>query len=262
MAVPIPGDFDVRQEELDANETFIRDVLGLRIENWARFRYTIHLGLEADHLHSAQPIDECVKEAYRELGKSHYTVVCALGHTCIAMHRVEEALSKHPPLFIDKSMKDFYYHAGRALDNLARLVYIVVAPDCAKARDKYGRLVRHWVDWGSLPRHITDARYACGPEIDEIRNMRNILTHSWDCPTARHGEFGPLWPLAVRTERDYLWFYDEREKMYERYDKWMPITQMIRMDLKALETFLDSIFAMLVEDIVLFEQHNNVEIRV
>jgi hypothetical protein len=51
MVLRIPSDFDVHSEQLDDSEKFIRDVLGLDIENWARFRYTIHVGNLADNLH-------------------------------------------------------------------------------------------------------------------------------------------------------------------------------------------------------------------
>lgn len=78
MVLQLPTNFDVSTQELDVNETFIRDELKLRIENWAQFRYLIHVGNDANNLYSPQPISKEKKEAYRELGKPHYEVIVSL----------------------------------------------------------------------------------------------------------------------------------------------------------------------------------------
>ena len=260
MAIPIPDDFDVMRQNLDANETYVRDVLRVNIENWARFRHTIDLGLHAENLHSDEPIAEDVKEAYRELGKSHYAVVCALGHTRIGLKRVGQAFHELSPLYWDKSLKDFYYHTGRILDNLARLIYILNASDSASATNRRG-YIRHWIDWGQLERHVVLDRYDGGEQLREIHNMRNVLTHSWDCPTVVGEDRVPRWPVTVRTERDHLWFYDEREQMIERYQEWVPIFPMVFEDFQFLERFQNDVFGGLVVDVGRFEENYGVEIR-
>jgi hypothetical protein len=144
MALPIPDDFDVQTQILDSNETFIRDELKLDIENWARFRYAIHVGNEADNLHSIHPIGKDVKEAYRELAKSHYETVNSLGYARLALGDASQSHQINLLPFC-KSLKDFYFHVGCLLDNLARLIYIVNDPGSASETNSKGRLVRHWV---------------------------------------------------------------------------------------------------------------------
>jgi hypothetical protein len=46
MAVAIPEDFDYLKESLDYNEVIIRDILRLKVENWAKFRHAIGVGTE------------------------------------------------------------------------------------------------------------------------------------------------------------------------------------------------------------------------
>jgi hypothetical protein len=59
VAAPIAHVLDVKQQRLDANETYIRDVHKVNIENRARFRHTIGLDLHAENLQSAiASIDE------------------------------------------------------------------------------------------------------------------------------------------------------------------------------------------------------------
>ncbi|MBU0519685.1 hypothetical protein KJ564_12215, partial [bacterium] len=83
MARKIPDDFDVSKEKLVTFETIIRDDLKLNIENWAKFRYTINVGTMAKNLKGRGYIKVGVKDAYRELGKSHYEVVTSLGYAAL-----------------------------------------------------------------------------------------------------------------------------------------------------------------------------------
>lgn len=259
MALEIPDNFDVYAEKLDVNETFIRDTLNLQIENWARFRYTIHVGNEASNLHSANPIPNEVKAAYRELAKSHYEVVTSLGCAAVSLEMVTQSLGIHPIVF-KKSVKDFYFHTGCLLDNLARLIYIINDPKSATETNRRGFLVRHWVDWGSLRDYAGYARLKRSRHLREIINIRNNLTHSWSCPVV-FGNNIPHWPLAIRRKRNHPWLYDERDILRQRYRRWLPLLPMLNSDLEFVEQFQDTVFGKLVRDVKRFEQTHGVEIR-
>lgn len=263
MALKIPTDFDVFAEQLDDSERFIRDSLRLDIENWARFRYTINVGNRAENLRSNTSIADEVKESYRELAKSHYEVVTSLGAARIALDQAVQVHGHHLLLF-GKALKDFYFHIGCLLDNLARLVFIINDPDSAAKTYSGGRrrglLVRHWIGWGSLPDYPGYTRLKRSKQLGEIRNIRNNITHSWSCPiTIDSGVF--FWPLAARKGRDHLWFYDERPVMRRRYRRWLPLLQMMKEDLSFVEALQNNVFSKLVRDVVIFEHNHGVEIQ-
>jgi hypothetical protein len=258
MALQVPDDFDVHTEKLDVNETFVRDTLNLQIENWARFRYTIHVGNAASNLHSINPISDEVKAAYRELAKSHYEVVTSLGCAAVSLEMVAQSLGIHPILF-KKSVKDFYFHTGCLLDNLARLIYIINDPNSTTKTNR-GRLVRHWVDWGSLRDYAGYARLKHSTHLRQIINIRNNLTHSWSCPVVFINNT-PHWPLAIRRKRNHPWLYDERDILRQRYRHWLPLLPMLTSDLKFVEGFQNTVFGKLVRDVKNFERNYGVEIR-
>jgi len=263
MALKIPINFSVHTQELDTNETLIRDTLKLKIENWARFRYTINIGNDASNLHSKSSIAEEVKEAYRELAKSHYEVVTSLGRAKLSL----EMASSYPVihfLLFTKSVKDFYFHVGCLLDNLARLIYIINDPNSATATQRRRGslvLVRHWIDWGSLGDYPRYARLKLSIRLREIINIRNSLTHSWSCPIAFDKKGIPGWPLAARTKRDHPWPYDERETMLRRYRRWLPLLPMMESDFQFVEGFQNTVFGKLVRDVRKSEGNYGVEIR-
>lgn len=260
MALKIPINFDVRTQHLDPNETFIRDNLNLEIENWARFRYTINIGNDASNLHSRSSIAEEVKEAYRELAKSHYEVVTSLGCTKLSLAIAYQTLAIHPLPF-KKSVKDFYFHAGCLLDNLARLIYIINDPNSATERYSKGLLVRHWIGWGGLRDYPRYTRLKRSRRLGGIINIRNNLTHSWSCPIVADANGIPYWPLAARTKRDHLWPYDERQTMFRQYRRWLPLLPMMESDFEFVESFQNTVFGKLVRDVRKFERNYGVKIR-
>ncbi len=265
MALKIPASFDFRAEQLNPNETAIRDDLGLNVENWVRFRYTIHIGNDASCLYSTTGlIDPNVKQAYIELAKSHYEVVTSLGCTKLSFDEVENSL-RVAPLAFKKSVKDFYFHAGCLLDNLARLIYIVNDPSSAREtlrRRNRQRLMRHWVDWGSLRLYPGYARLKQSVRLREMVNIRNNLTHSWTTPIALHPDTGtPYWPLAARRKRDLYWPYEEGKMMRTRYRTWIELIPMMRDDLAFLEKLQNRVFGKLVRDIRKFERNYGVTIQ-
>jgi hypothetical protein len=259
MALQIPDNFDVYTEKLDVNETFIRDALSVQIENWARFRYTIHVGNDADNLHSQGPVSEEVKAAYRELAKSHYEVITSLGCAAVSLEMVVESLEIHPILF-KKSVKDFYFHTGCLLDNLARLIYIVNDPHSATETNRRHHLLRHWVDWGSLRDYAGYARLKRSKHLREVINIRNNLTHSWSCPVVFINNI-PHWPLAIRRKRNHPWLYDERDTLRRRYRSWLPLLPMLKGDLEFVERFQHIVFGKLVRDVRKFDRNHSVQIR-
>jgi hypothetical protein len=260
MAIAIPADFDFRTIPLDVNEQYIRDTLGLDIEYWAKFRHVINIGVDATNLHSLgeSPITDNVKSAYRELGKSHYEVITSLGCTALSLQAARNADNL---LMFQKSCKDFYFHAGCVLDNLARLIYILNDSNSAnEIKDKSKIFKRHWVGWGNLKNYPGHTRVKHDTQLEGIKNIRNCLTHSWKIPFwIENQEY--YWPKAVRLgEKNFLWPYDEIEFSL-KYKEWVPVVNMMDSDMDILVEFQDDIFEQLIKDIELFERTNSVEIR-
>ncbi len=265
MAIKIPAEFDVTMIDLDPIETRIRDSLRLDITNWAKFRHTINIGANAGVLSSPIPIPNQVKQAYLEMGKSHYEVITSLG--CVQLS-LDIARQAHPEdyLLFKKSYKDFYFHNGCLLDNLARLIYIVVDPQSATATFargwRAGMFKRHWIDWGQLGSYTGYQRLKRSKQLKEIINIRNGFTHGWMCPFYRDRRTGVLsWPLAIRTRRDFYWPHGEPASMRRVYRRKMPILDMMRDDVSFIERFQAIAFEKLVRGVELFERNNNVLIN-
>jgi hypothetical protein len=266
MVLKLPPTFDVFAEALDPFEKIIRDQLAVKIVNWAKFRYTINVGNSAVNLRSvAESISPQVEESYRELAKSHYEVVTSLGSVRLSLQAAAQAAHSHPLLF-KKSFKDFYFHIGCVLDNLARLIYLVNDPQSASATYAKGalkgKLVRHWIDWGRLPAYPGYTRLKRSIILREIINIRNAFTHGWSCPIFQDKNSGILcWPIAIRTQRDFYWPFDEISTLKRKYRKAMPILQMMEQDFDFIERFQDRAFARLVKDVGRFEKNYSVTIH-
>lgn len=256
--VKIPPHFNVFNEALDDNERFIRDQLKLDITNWAKFRYTIGVGNDAKRLVSKFAVPAEVKEAYRELAKSHYEVITSLGAARLAYDAW--ATQGHAlPLLFKKSTKDFYFHLGCLLDNFARLIYILNAPNGATEK-KGENFRRHWIDWGSLRSYPKHQRLRKSRNLKGIINIRNGFTHGWTPPTDMDGST-ILWPLAIRTKRDFYWPYDEIKDLRREYRRWIPVAQMMQEDMDFKVQFQNKVFAKLVKDVRLFERQYRVLIK-
>jgi hypothetical protein len=276
MVIEIPQDFDIHNERLDPFEMYICDDLKVNILSWAKFRHTIHAGTHATHLASTDgsEIRREVKEAYRELGKSHYTVVRSLGWAKASLLYADGTLVDHW-FFREKGMRDFYLYLGRMLDNLARLIYIITADlkSLTKTIQSSGetKLYRHRILWGNLVgmkerKALANYRpFIQSQEVEEIRNVRHVLTHSWAVPMDRTTmEF--KWPRAIRTESDFLWHLDPEEIeiariKYPESDS-IPVTIMMKDDFAFIEGFQSQVFEQLTRDVPRFEKTHNIEIRV
>lgn len=277
MALKIPPDFDVYTQNLDANETFIRDGLRLDISNWAKFRHTIDTANEASKLRSlGGTIPDEVKDAYRELAKSHYEVILSLGQAKLS---VLLALSVDVIPIEDagrlltfmKSLKDCYFHLGCLLDNLARLIYILndsQSPTATVGSNNRLKYRRHGMDWGRLADRMTKDpllyrgyhRFFESQHLQEIVNIRNAATHDWLCPISVDTNGVPSWPLAIRKKRHFYWFYDELPSFRRIYRKWVPIEVMLQQDLDFMTRFQNKVFARLRSDVTKFEHFHNLEI--
>lgn len=265
MAIPIPSNFDYKTIKIDPIETVVRDQLNVNIENWAKFRYTISIAVNANTLKSSDSIPQEVKSSYVELGKSHYEIVTMLGATKISLNNLLVFICCKDHLQFKKSFKEFYMHAGSVLDNLARLIYIVNVSN--SPGDKDGHVFkRHSIGYGLLKATQRDnpnelkgyTRIIHNKTMTEIKIIRNNFTHGWPPTIFIHNNVY-LWPTAMRKKGQYYpWPHDPEEKKMIKVKnrKKIPIRQMIEMDWKSLENFQNDVFGKLVHDIKKFERNH------
>ncbi len=252
MAIPIPTDFDYRKEQLDTNELTARDIFGLNVENWAKFRYAIAVGNEASHLQGSPGPD--VQDAYRELGKSHHEVVSSLAYCNYAQLDI---------LFgnffvIQKAIKDFYFHGGALLDNLSRIIYIINVKGAASAKTRKGEYVRRVMDRGILLKdHSSDITaylsYIDSDLIREFASTRNAIAHYWKIPIV-NGQ----WPRDQLRQKAFAWPYDEPP--FHNYSGWQSYIDIIQEHFQELIKSQGESFAQLLNDLTLFEANNGVTI--
>lgn len=258
MAVKIPLSFNSIDQGLDSKELYIKNVLYVNIDNWAKFRWAIHVGNQANVLRSLDigSISKEVKTSYIELAKSHYEVVASLG--CMKIS-VKQLLSPSVGLEFHKNVRDFYFHVGRMLDNLSRIIYIINDKNCStEVFKKSKKLKRHWIDWGSLDNKYNGyKKFKSSKILKQIICTRNTITHSWSFPIDMFTGT-PRWPLAIRNNRDLYWPYDELGKLNKCYKKWIPILDNVRNDYEFLEQFQDQVFKRLTKDIKKFEKNHNI----
>jgi hypothetical protein len=252
MAIPIPPDFDYHKEELDINERITRDVFGLHVENWAKFRYAIAVGNDSSHLKGSLVPD--VKDAYRELGKCHHEVVSSLGYCNYA--QLEMTFGN--TFVFQKAVKDFYFHGGSLLDNLSRLIYIINIRDAASAKTRKGEYVRHAMDRGRLLNDHSSDITAYLPHIDgnlieEFVSTRNVIAHYWKIPIKDE-----QWPRDQLRQKAFAWPYDESQ--YHSYSGWQPIRFIIHEHFQELIKSQDMSFGQLLKDLTRFEANNGVTI--
>ena len=271
MAKKVPSSYNYKEEALDPIEKKIRDELIINIENWAKFRHTIDVGVNSNSLKSDLPISNDVKNCYLELGKSHYEVVTMLGATKISIDYATLSENQNHLVF-KKSFKEFYLHAGAVLDNLARIIYIINIPNAPTAKGDYGKLKRHSLGYGSLKsvykKNRKDlkgySRIINSKVINEIKTIRNNFTHSWPPVIFKTQANSKLyWPTAMRKkEQYYLWPHDpeEAKKIKRLYRNCKHILDMIQDDWNKLEEFQNTVFKKVTKDITKFEINHNLAI--
>jgi hypothetical protein len=123
----LPTNFDPRQLQLDPNEIFIRDVLGIDLTAWARFREAIGVGTESSVLRSqsAAPISDEIRSTYCDFGRNHYAVICSLGDANRTILR-ESFTINSPPLDFHHNILSIYSSFGAILDSLSRIIHNLI----------------------------------------------------------------------------------------------------------------------------------------
>lgn len=264
MAIPIPNNFDYKLIALDPIETEIRDSLDINIENWAKFRHVIAAGTDSKSLRSNLNISSDIKNSYLELGKSHYEVVTSLGIAKLSLN----SLLRSPAntLQFKKDLKEFYFHAGSILDNLARLIYIINIPNAPTATDQWGK-IRHSLYFSKLKKqnqiHLKGYKLVINnAQVKEIMNIRNSLAHSWPPITYHQTSTGKKFfdYKMVRKKEYYLWPHDVDEikklKKIKRRKK-IEVSVMVQKDWRTIESLQSKIFKYLYRDIRKFEANHN-----
>lgn len=250
MGIAIPPNFDYRKELLNYNELVIRDVFRLKVENWTKFRFSIHVGTETTNL-TGENVSEESKDAYLCLGKCHYEVVCSLGY---AYKAFQDAHIENP-FICEKAIKEFYFHGGALLDILSRIVFIMNIPDSHLTKNKRGMYDKHLIDRGTLinnkhKTHIADyLPFFESGLILELINVRNSMAHYWRIPNMN----GTMWPRSeLKKTKAFAWPYDELD--FNNYTDWQSITQIIKEHFAELESVQNDIFGLLIRDIPKFEK--------
>lgn len=254
MARSISTAFNYKDAQLDPNERYIRDIYNLDIENWAKFRHAINVGVDTANV--VGTTDQDVIASYLELGKGHYEVICSLGYSKYALDQYNAA-----DLFARlKSIKDFYFHAGSLLDNISRLIYIIKVPGAAIKKKKNGDLQRHWIDRGTLLNGHASIIASYKNDLDndviqQLVNVRNAITHYWKIPT-----WHDKWPVSeLSTRRAFAWPYSEAS--FKSYSNWTPISQILQSHFSELINSQSNIFGKLIADIADYELNNKIQIK-
>lgn len=258
MVSTIPSTFDCKKELLDPYESYIRDTFQLNIEEWAKFRWIINCGVDHKNISGKNASDKNVIESYIELGKCNYEVICSLGFCKVALNEY----AKYTDSFSgQKAIKDFYFHTGAVLDNLSRIIFIVTIPDAASKTTKSGTRIRHKIDRGELLRDYRTQlpcnyhSHLTSNAIEEIVNVRNIVTHYWKIPQCNR-----RWPRSeLGSNKTLAWPYSEPD--YANYSDWTPISDILEEHLNSLVEVQNNIYEFLVSDIGNFEKNNGIIIK-
>ena len=258
MVSAVSSTFNYKKEQLDRNETYVRDMLLLNVEEWAKFRWVISCGVDPANISGKNAGDRNIIESYIELGKCNYEIICSLGYCKVSLNNYVD----YPGSFDgQKAIKDFYFHAGAVLDNLSRIIFIVTIKDAARKTTKKGTLIRHRVDRGELLSDYKDQipshyySHLMSVTIEEIVNIRNIITHYWKIPQSDGG-----WPRSeLRSRKALAWPYFEPD--YAKYSCWTPIKEILEEHVNSLIGLQNNIYRLLVSDMTTFEKNNDITIR-
>lgn len=269
MPRTIPTDWNPDTEELDVREKYIKATngLGLNILEWQKFRYVIVSGTTASKINwKGNPVKADVEEAYLDMGKSHFEAICAFGSTKVSLNSMSYDGNA---LEFKKNVSDFYFHALRLLDNIARIIYISKHPESSSQTGSDNTTpLRRTYSWGTLrgssdSRHFREFRTLIKDEgLEEIRRIRNALAHSWQPPVNQYSNPNRIdWPLAIRKETDFYWPHDEyeRTKLEAEYTEWKPIVEMMTEDFERLKHLQNAAFQLLQTAVGKFEERHNIE---
>lgn len=294
MSVAIPPDYNIQSEQLDPIEAAVRALPNIDLSNWGKFRFAIHTGTDIRSLHFSLRQDgqpscsvptAAVDQAYAETGKAHHEIIRALYFMEVSYETVEQQHAQmfsqgqlvFPPygLFC-KAVKDFYFHCGSILDNFGRLIYIFNDPEAAATTTKQER-ERRRIGWGNVTamdnnrtppvrqrnyanKYITGATES---NLEGIKNVRNLLTHSWKLPEVKTPT-DLSWPETVRTDEDFPWWQEDAQlatNVQNGATAIISILQAVKDDYQFLFTYQSTAFEQLRHDILDFETRYSVEIK-
>lgn len=264
---PIPVPFDVFSLPLDGNETYIRDQLMVDITGWAAFRHAIRTGTDSSVLTNTGtgPIPDNVKSMYCEFGPNHYHAICCLGDSKRVMLKSNLRTSA-APLEVHHTLMSFYQSLGSVLDSLARIIYSLIVVDAATAvKGTPARYKRNMTDWGKVLQLANLGGFApiCNsPAIDNVRSVRNALTHGW-MTTTRSDSHGELhWPDEIETDREIPWPHDPSSQALfsPNYTNWTPIAQFLQRHYTIIEQTTGAVFLEAVNHISQFEARHHIRI--
>lgn len=252
--------FNAKSEILDPIETEVRDNLGVNLHHWILFRRAINCGTSAEPpVLTFNPGFDTVerRDAFLDLGKSNYEVACCLGfarQTLIEIQRLQVTTAIEQLRFFRVS-KEFYFHAGSVLDNLARLIFIINDPNShsSLAPRSTTTFRRRWVAWGDFERDIraqhTDyLRFVNDSGMQEFRNIRHFLTHVW-APVKQIRGGIIEWPEEITTSRVFAWPHDPRDQAEMAALNFVPVIPMIERHWNELERFQNAVYQQLTLDV-------------
>ena len=264
--------FDVFGLPLDGNETYIRDQLMVDITGWAAFRHAIGTGTDSSVLTNTGtgPIPDNVKSMYCEFGPNHYHAICCLGDSKRVVMESNLRTSA-APLEVHHTLMSFYQSLGSVLDSLARIIYTLIvakaATETSKTKDRYRR---NMTDWGSLQQSdfVGSAALSgfapiiANPAVDNVRNVRNALTHGWMTIARPDGEGRLYWPDETETERNIPWPHDpfSRTLFDQNHPNWTPISQFLQRHYTIVEQTAGAVFLEAVNHIPHFEARHQIQI--
>jgi hypothetical protein len=294
MVVAIPPDYDVNSEQLDVIEQAVRTTPGIDLNNWGKFRTVIHTGTERRSLHfAADPTTgrprctiptSSIDEAFIETGNANYEIIRSL--YCMGIGHAE-ANAQYTRLFQEgrlvfppyglfcKSVKDFYFHCGCMLDSFGRLIFIFNDPAIAANTKQITQ--RRRINWGTVvgmdnnttpPTRQkayanTYINTANEDRLEGIKNVRNLLTHSWKLPKIIRGS-DLEWPANVRSDENFPWWHEDTQLLADVQNgrvATISIIHTIREDYQFLIQYQSAAFEQLRQDVAKFEARYFLEIK-
>jgi hypothetical protein len=273
MAKKTSIDFDVTNEELEYKEAYTRDILEVKIDNWAKFRHIVSAGIDPKSLHFKDENVEGNKDvstAFPDIGKSNYQAIVNLGYCKQSLKDAcQHELGEH--FLFEKSICSFYFHASAVLDALGHLIYMLSIKEAVTKNDTYKRPYRHKMDWQKAKKQVKDScfeRIFQDSAIEYIMNIRNNYCHNWPILLKRDHSTGFLcWPIAVRTEKNYKWDLKVLQEeinainINENYQKYERVIKTLLLDFENIENLFSEVYELLIPLVEEFEQNHGVEIK-
>lgn len=266
--IPIPEDFSLKDQNLDSNEIFARNILGIKMNNWAHFRHAVAEGNQSIHVVSTNDgqIPPEIKSMYCEIGPNHYSYLSSLAAAKQIFNDGDYRMNAKE-LTHHRLCTGFYHQLGSALDALARVVYILTVPDAHSKRGKW-RFKRHHTDWkqcASLSQETLGGFHQImkNKAIERVLCVRNQVTHGW-MPIVRGNDSGEIqWPCEVTSRRDLPWPHDPDEacRFNREITAWVDWRDLFRQHYLDVEEVGEHIFAECVRQIPQFEKTHNLIIK-